>query len=120
MLATMDAATDLNTSHNTDAHRFEIHDGDSRVGLTQYAVVSPDGVHRVFFHTEVDDAYSGQGLAAQLVRAALDETIESGHRIVAVCPYVAAYVRKHPEYAEHVDATTKEHLDAVRAAARAS
>ena len=105
----MDAATDLNTSHNADAHRFEIHDGDSRVGLTQYAVVSPDGVHRVFFHTEVDDAYSGQGLAGRLVAAALDETVADGLRIVPVCPFVATYVKRHPEYAAHVDEPTGDH-----------
>lgn len=119
MLAGMEAATQVKTHHNATDSQFEIHDGETVIGKAEY-LPSAAGTQRVFFHTEVDDAYSGQGLAAQLVRAALDETIESGHRIVAVCPYVAAYVRKHPEYAEHVDATTKEHLDAVRAAARAS
>lgn len=115
MLATMDAATVTTTTHNSHARQFEIHDGERLIGKAEYTLASPRDSARIFFHTEVEEAYSGQGLAGLLVGTALDETVASGRRIVPVCPYVAAYVGKHPEYAPHVDQPTKEHLDAVRA-----
>ncbi|GAA1594456.1 MULTISPECIES: GNAT family N-acetyltransferase [Kribbella] len=70
---------------------------------------------RVLFHTGVSDAYSGQGLASQLVRAAVDDVIANGYAIVPVCPYVAAWLPKHPEYADHVTKPRPEHLKAVAA-----
>lgn len=49
---------------------------------------------RIFFHTEVDDAYAGRGLAAVLVRVALDDTRAAGLTVVPVCPYVAGFLKK--------------------------
>ena len=54
-------------------------------------------------HTEVDDAHSGEGHAATLARSALDEARSRGLRVVPTCPYVASYIRKHPEYADLVE-----------------
>lgn len=94
--------------------RYEIFvdDSDAPVGSTYFVDhESTSGVRqRIFPHTEVNEAYGGHGLASTLVRGALDASIAAGHRIVAVCPYVKGWVDKHPEYAEHVDATTPEHL----------
>ena len=77
------------------------------VGLTAFA--DRDG-QRVFFHTEVDDAYGGRGLGTVVISAALAATRDEGLRIVAICPMVAAFVGKHPEYADIVDRTTRETL----------
>jgi predicted GNAT family acetyltransferase len=77
------------------------------VGLTAFA--DRDG-QRVFFHTEVDDAYGGRGLGTVVISAALAATRDEGLRIVAICPMVAAFVGKHPEYADVVDRTTRETL----------
>lgn len=52
---------------------------------------------RIFFHTEVDDAYAGRGLAAVLVRTALDETRADGLTAVPVCPYVAGFLKKNEQ-----------------------
>ncbi|MFD7155626.1 GNAT family N-acetyltransferase [Kribbella sp. NPDC059898] len=68
---------------------------------------------RVLFHTGVSDDYSGQGLASQLVRAVVDDVIAQGYSIVPVCPYVAAWLPKHPEYADHVVKPRPDHLRAV-------
>jgi predicted GNAT family acetyltransferase len=79
-----------------------------RAGLTAYR---DHGDQRVFYHTEVDDAYAGQGLAAQLVRAALTESRAQGKRIVPVCPYVAAFLKKNAdEFADIADPATPELL----------
>ena len=82
-----------------DHHRYELRSGDEVVGFVAYRL--RDGVITLV-HTEVDPAHSGQGHAATLVRGALDDARERGLRVVPSCPYVAAYIRKHPEYADLV------------------
>lgn len=71
---------------------------------------------RILFHTEVDDAYAGQGVASRLVRFAVDDAIERGFRIVPVCPYVKKWLGEHAEgYAQHTAAIQLRHLQAVQA-----
>jgi uncharacterized protein len=48
-------------------------------------------------HTEVLPAHQGRGIAEQLVRYALDDARRRGLRVIASCPYVRAYVERHPE-----------------------
>ncbi|MEE2030524.1 GNAT family N-acetyltransferase [Rhodococcus chondri] len=87
--------------HNADKQRYELRDDDAVIGYTQY---HPDGdTQLVFDHTEVDDGYSGQGLAGKLVRFALDDVRERGKRVVAICPYVDNFIGKHPEYQDLTD-----------------
>lgn len=75
--------------------RFEIVvDGDV-AGFTQY--VRRDRT-AVFTHTEVGDAYEGQGLASKLVKGALDEVRGWNEPVVPQCSYVAGWIDKHPEY----------------------
>ena len=57
-----------------------------------------DGSRRTFTHTETADGFEGQGLASQLVRAALDDAKARGLEINPVCPFVRAYLERHPEY----------------------
>ena len=80
-------------------HRYELRSGDEVVGFLVYRL--GDGVITLV-HTEVDPARSGQGHAASLARGALDDARSRGLRVVPSCPYVAAYVEKHPEYADLV------------------
>jgi predicted GNAT family acetyltransferase len=89
-------------------HRYEILVDGERAGLTAYR---DRGEQRVFYHTEVDDAFAGRGLAAQLVQQALTDVRESGKRIVPVCPYVAKFLKKHEEFADITDPVTPEILE---------
>jgi uncharacterized protein len=91
--------------------RFEISVDGTRAGLAQF--VDADS-RRIFFHTEVGDEYSGQGLAGELVTRALDATRDAGLRVVPVCEYVKGFVEKHEEYADLVDPVTREAAAAVR------
>jgi predicted GNAT family acetyltransferase len=84
-------------------HRYEILVDGKRAGLTAFR---DHGEQRVFFHTEVDDAFAGQGLAAQLVQRALVDVRDSGKRIVPVCPYVAKFLKRHDEFADITDPVT--------------
>ena len=57
-----------------------------------------DGVI-TFTHTEVDPAIQERGLGSLLAKAALDAVAaEEGTRVVAKCPFIAAYIERHPEY----------------------
>ncbi len=52
----------------------------------------------VLVHTEIDPSFEGRGLGSALVRGALDDIRANGLRLVPVCPFVAAFLRRHPEY----------------------
>ena len=69
---------------------------------------------RVFFHTEVESAFEGHGLATILIAKGLAATRADGMRIVAVCPMVSAYVKKHHDYDDLVDRPTREILALLR------
>jgi predicted GNAT family acetyltransferase len=82
-----------------DHHRYELHAGEELIGFVDYRLRG-ELIHLV--HTEVLPAFNGQGHAATLARAALDDARARGLRVHPDCPYVAAYVAKHPEYADLV------------------
>ena len=83
-----------------EADKFTIAVDGEIVGLTEY---TDDSGSRIFPHTKVDEAFSGRGLATIVVGAALAQTKAEGLRIVPMCPTVASYIEKHPEYADLVD-----------------
>jgi hypothetical protein len=81
------------------------------VGL---AAVADRGNQRVFYHTEVDERFGGRGLANILVGEALEASRADGKRIVPVCPMVAAFIKKHPEFRDIADPVTPEILSWVQ------
>lgn len=80
-----------------DADAYVLELGGERVGA---AFIRVEGTTVTFTHTEVDDAHAGQGLASRLIRAALDDVRSRDETIVPRCPFVAAYVERHPGYAD--------------------
>ena len=56
-----------------------------------------DGGRMQMTHTEVHPALEGRGIAAALVRAALDHARAHGLTVVPLCSYVRAYMRRHPD-----------------------
>jgi uncharacterized protein len=90
-----------------EADRFVIAVAGKDVGLTMF---EHQGEQRVFFHTEVDEAFGGRGLATIVIGEALAQTKAEGLRIVPVCPTVTAFCKKHPEFADVVDHPTPELL----------
>jgi len=56
----------------------------------------------IFIHTEVPDALEGQGIAGKLARTALEDARARHLSVVPFCPYVASYIRRHPEYKDLV------------------
>lgn len=82
---------------------------DGRVG--SLAEVHDRGHDRVILHTETADGFEGRGLAAELVTAMLDEIRDEGRGLVPSCPYVRAYLTKHPEYVDLVPASRRAEFD---------
>lgn len=52
----------------------------------------------IFTHTEIDPSLEGQGLGGKLVRGALDQVRDSGLQVLPICPFVQAWMSRHPEY----------------------
>jgi uncharacterized protein len=91
--------SELVVQDNPQELRYEALQDGEPVGLIRYRV-EPGVV--VLVHTEVDEAVEGTGVGSRLVRGALDDIRARGLRLVPVCPFVAAYLRRHPEYADLV------------------
>ncbi|MCF0096720.1 GNAT family N-acetyltransferase [Micromonospora sp. MH99] len=84
---------------NPAKNRFEILVDDALAGFTAYV---PRGEVLVFTHTEVDRAFQGKGVGGALIRGTLDQVRARDGRVVPQCPFVAAFIDKHPEYADLV------------------
>lgn len=51
-------------------------------------------------HTEVPDAFRGQGVGLRLVMRAVQDARAAGKTIIPLCPFAAAQFRRHPEWAD--------------------
>jgi predicted GNAT family acetyltransferase len=81
---------------NTERHRFEL-DADGHVAFSNY---NRAGDILTVMHTEVPAALNGKGIGSRLVRGVLEIARAQGLKVVPRCPFVAAYIDKHPEYAD--------------------
>lgn len=78
--------------------RLEI-ERDGHVAYLEYALA---GKVLQLIHSEVPDAMRGQGVGSELAHSALEWAREQGMKVDVICPSVAAYLEKHPEYADLV------------------
>jgi uncharacterized protein len=90
---------DLKVSDNPAELRYELHDDGELVGEIRYRR-APGALALV--HTEVEPRR--EGLGTELVRGALDDLRARGLKVIPICPFVSAYIRRHPEYADLVTA----------------
>lgn len=90
----------VEVTDNPDAGRFEVRvDGE----LAGWAYYQRRGDRVVFTHTEVDDAYEGRGVGSALAGSALDMVRSRDERAVPLCPFIAAFIRRHAGYRDLVD-----------------
>ena len=80
--------------NNAKLNRFEL-DVDGHTAVSYYKL-APGVI--TFTHTEVPQELSGRGIGSQLARGALEATRAQGLKVVATCPFVSAYIAKHPEF----------------------
>ena len=77
---------------NKEAHRFEL----TIVGETAVLNYERTAKSLILVHTEVPAVFRGRHLADALAKAAIERAHAEGLEVVAVCPFVQAYLRKHP------------------------
>lgn len=54
-------------------------------------------------HTVVDEKFEGRGIGGALVRGTLDHLRADHLTVIPTCPFVKAYIDRHPEYQDLVD-----------------
>jgi len=84
---------------NPDESRFELRLDGELVGFAEYR---PAGDSVIIAHTEIDAGHEGEGLGGVLVREALERIQASGKTVIPICPFTAAYIKRHPEFVELV------------------
>ncbi|MEW1550921.1 MULTISPECIES: GNAT family N-acetyltransferase [Streptomyces] len=79
------------------AKRYEarLDGGTEVVGFADY-IRTPELI--AFVHTEVGPEYEGKGIGSALARTALDEARAANLRVLATCPFIAAWIARHPDY----------------------
>ena len=81
----------------TARERYEAHLEGELAGVLEYKVKHG---RIALIHTEVLPIHEGRGVGSALVRFALDDARRRELRVIATCPYVQAYLMRHPEAAD--------------------
>jgi uncharacterized protein len=84
--------------NNEKENRFEI-EVDGKVAATWYR---RHGDKIIFTHTKVPPELEGHGVGGALARAALTYARKEGLRVVPLCPFVAAFIKRHTEFQDLV------------------
>ncbi len=79
-----------------------------RAGFVIYRL-EPERI--ALLHTEVDDAFEGQGIGGALISGALDDARARGLAVLPFCPFVRGYISKHPEYLDLVPEDERERFE---------
>lgn len=90
----------LSIADNPERRRYLVRLGDRIVAYSEYEL-EPGRV--VFTHTVVKPEFEGRGVGSRLAKFVLDDARSRGLRIVPVCPFILAYLRRHAEFAGIVD-----------------
>ena len=77
-------------------HRFEL-EVEGYLATEHYRL---DGNVITFVHTEVPKELGGKGVGSKLVQGALDQVRAAGLKLIPECPFVKAWLEKHPDYAD--------------------
>lgn len=96
--------TDVVVQDAPDRSRWEARLGDGPdAPVAGSSAYRREGDRITFTHTVVEPEYEGEGVGSALVRAALDDARSAGLRVVPQCPFVAAWIERHADYADLVD-----------------
>jgi predicted GNAT family acetyltransferase len=90
---------EIHVSDNPAESRYEIRVGEALAGFLDYRV---RGDVVSMLHTEIDPKVQTKGLGTRLVADALADTQARGRTVKPYCPFVAAYIREHPQYEDLV------------------
>ena len=85
----------LQVTDQPGRQRYEARLGDRVVGFAEYRAVRG---RLILFHTEVDPAFEGRGVGGRLASGTLDDIRARGLRVTVKCPFIRAFMERHPEY----------------------
>ena len=88
-------AEDYKLIDNEEKHRYEFQI-DGKIAEIDYIKSNNGEIYLV--HTEVPASLGGKGVGSQLAEKALADIERQGLRLVPLCPFVAGYIYKHPEW----------------------
>ena len=90
----------LQIRDNPAQNRFEADLGDGSMALAEYRLMNGK---IAFTHTEVPPAHEGKGIGTALIRCALSTARERRLLVMPLCPFFAAYMKKHEETHDLLD-----------------
>lgn len=85
---------DPEIADNSARHRYELEIDN----ITAYVRYRRERGVITFIHTEVPAALGGKGIGSRLARHVLEAARTEGLRVIPLCPFIAAWMKKHPEY----------------------
>ncbi|MFO8001342.1 MAG: GNAT family N-acetyltransferase [Marinilabilia sp.] len=85
--------------HNQEKQRFELQ-VDEHKAMLSYKRLLPEVWS--LNHTFVPGKLEGQGIGSELVRHVLTHCLNNDIRIIPACPFIEAYIRRHPEWSDLV------------------
>lgn len=88
----------LDIKQNTQENRFEV-DVEGKLAVVEY-MDRPDKI--VFTHTEVPVGLEGKGVGSALAKHVLDYAKKQGKKVLPLCPFIKAYIQRHPEYKDNL------------------
>lgn len=88
---------DITREHGETKGRYALRIGEAEAELT-YSIASPTTI--IADHTGVPDAMRGTGAGRALVERLVADARAEGVKIVALCPFVRAQAKRHPEWAD--------------------
>ena len=99
-------AASVNVVMNEAERQFQARIGDE-IAFAEYRLVD----HGIILpHTVVPESFEGKGVGSALAKAALGYAREHGLQVIPLCPFMAGYIRKHPEWHDIVHETYKAQL----------
>ena len=97
---------EFNVIENAAAGRFEV----NLDGQTAYAEYSLAQGVMILPHTVVPTVFEGRGVGSALARAVLGRARAEGRKVIPTCPFIAAYIQKHPGWHDIVHETHRARL----------
>ena len=102
----MTEAAPIEVVMNEQTRRFEVNLG-GETAFAEYRLVD----HGIILpHTVVPESFEGKGVGSALAKAALGYAREQGLKVIPLCPFMAGYITKHPEWHDIVHETYRERL----------
>ncbi|HEY4206595.1 MAG TPA: GNAT family N-acetyltransferase [Puia sp.] len=89
----------LNIINNVDRQQFQVI-VDGELAYLEYRLHNGD---IALMHTEVPEKLGGRGIASALAQYALTFAREHKIPVMVYCPFVASWLKKHPEYRDVLD-----------------